>query len=239
MSQSISVSSITDVVTTIISNSMQKAGNFVVFDQSIILDCSDIASILIGKLETCMEEFKDWTLCDQYLSPLACSANSIELDQIINVDLSSAQLTSLNTDINNSIQAGLSASLQSQVGGLTFSDSTTLKINSVISDAQTVVNLNLLKNYTAWAGQQTLNFKGGTYSYVVAKQSMDVFSSQLQSYGSYNTDATDLVASIAVDIKQQLSSVSLIMNIAFSVLGFVILFGLCLVVLKVLARKKK
>lgn len=245
MTQSISISSITDQVTSIISTSMQEAGNFVSFDQSFTLDCSDFADALAANLKQCMETNKDksqadqWTICGLLLSPYSCTADTVTLNQIINVNLSTDQITQVSTTIQNSLKSSLQSNIQGLVGAFAFSDKTNLSIESLSSEASYVVQNNIQTVYSSMKGKQLIHFKGGTYSYITVSQTADQFKTYFQKDTTFTTQLNNVIVSISADITQQLGGINLILNIAIGVIGFFVSFGLCLFILKSLNRKKK
>lgn len=244
MSQSISVSNITDAVNSIITTCMQEAGDFVSFDQSFTLDCSDFAAELAANLKECMETNKNrspadqWTICGLLLDPYSCTADSVKLNQLINVNLSPDQINQVSTTIKNTLSSSLQSNIQGNTGAFSISDKTSISITNLSKEAAYVVQQNIQDVYSSMKGKQVIHFKNGTYSYITLSQTADKFDSYFQNDTTFTTLLNSVIVNISADITEQLGGINLILNITFGVIGFFVLFGLCLFIIKSLNRKK-
>jgi hypothetical protein len=236
--------SITDVVTDILVNSMQSAVNVVEYKQGISLKCTELNKAIAEYAKECFERWVDLgsanvlLMCDG-ANDFKCEINQVTMTQSVNVSIDNEQRNLVKINVKNAIKTKLENRLRQESGVLQFGNKTKLDIESLVTLTTKIFSDNIQEIYSSIKGKQTINAGGASVTFATMMQTNDSVFKFLEENRSYIDIANTVRSDISSDLSQQNSVLSTIWTIVIAVITVVVSLVLLIVLIRVIMKKRR
>jgi len=240
---------INSIVTNLTINSVQKVSTQINQEQLLNIDCTQFQEIKAKFLSDCRKDMlslleKGKITSDEMqkycTDPFgSCGAKGVKVSGILQANLSSEQISQIQTEIENSLTVDIENEAKQKNGIFEFSNTTK---NTVYNETNAISNI--IKNFlqedlTEIKGKQTIAVKDGYVDTI----NQELFSNTLTKRLQSNVEYTKAVSNIAAAIRSQASQDSgmsgdLFRNIMI-IIAVIVIIMICLGVLLWFLKKTR
>lgn len=250
--------SVTDIITSTIVNSIQTEASMINVKQSVTVDCTETRKNVIDEYSKCVDKYKSQCnlttntldecdtsvlkICDG-LSPanLECSGSNITLKNTLNVNLTTSQMANITADVETKLKEQLTSAVDQKNTGLFGSkiDANTEINNLVKVVTDTLMNI-VLESLQKSDFSQEVNVFDGTGKYITMENTSDIIKTTIQNNKAVSTAITDLDKKFDTSISQIGGfDIMSIVYILVGIVGSFIIILLLWFIFSRLTRKKQ
>jgi hypothetical protein len=224
---------VSEAMSSAVTSTIMTVTHSVDVDQSVLVDCDKISENQLAAFNTCLDKpeydsiLKEGKLTTEGVlqicgaliekdGPFRCYAQNVSIGSVINLDLTSEQVSDVTNTIETNIDSSIRSSLNQQVTDLTIGDTLSSDISSVSKAATTVMSSTISSLVARAKTDQSIIVRGGSINFVAVTSVVDIVSDELQKDSKTQTAVTKLVSSIDSAVSQATGEIG---GIASTVIG--------------------
>lgn len=212
--------SITNIITSTIVNSLQSESSVLNVSQNVVIDCTETRKNIMDEYSRCIDKYKSQcnstsnqlSDCDasalrlcEALSPanLVCSGENISLKNTINVNITTDQISNISSQLENKLKESLKSIVDQTNTGLIGSNvNSDTKITSVVNAVmQTVLNV-AIESMQKSDFSQDVNIRDGNGKFITLENTTDIIKKTVQNSSAVTTAISDLSKTMESSITQ-------------------------------------
>lgn len=227
-----SVSSILNIVSTIVTQSMQQAVNVVSLSQYLEADCLAFKLAVDDNIRKCQEDLLELggttpadilQVCNLNLqNVLTCGGSQIAFRQAVNLNLTADQRSAVQTAVQENLENQLTSQTLASSGLLSFNQKIKDEIAELATAVSEVFNANIQQIYSNTEGRQTVYLNAGLLQFVSLDQNVKNIVNLLMTDRDVVRLSQSIVNDISVQLAAQTSTVSTILWVAIAIIGAVV-----------------
>lgn len=251
--------SVTDIITSTIVNSIQSEASVTNIKQIVNVDCSATRDNIMNKYAACIDKYKAQCdtrgvnsisecddsalrLCDA-LSPekLDCVGENITLKNTLNVNLTTSQMSNITADVETKLKEQLTSAVDQKNTGLFGSEiDANTEINNLVKIVTDTLINSVLESLQKSDFTQEVNIFDGSGKYITIENTADIIKTTIQNNTAVSKAITDLDKKFDTSISQLGGfDIMSIVYILVGIVGSFIIILLLWFIFSRLTRKKQ
>ena len=243
----LTVNDITESISSTVISISQQSTQKAVSKESLTVNCTQIEGMAMRAYNQCLAlpgnaKYSATglaTLCDGVKS--TCSATNIDMKQVVSVkQLQTAMASSKSSQATKMASNIKAAAAQKISGPLNFDEKLKEQISDLSETASSIMNTTSQTLTQSTSNIQKFKLVAGLADGIIMSQATDIVSKALQASSEYTKQAQDVATGITASASQSVTGLSdkWIIIIVACVIGFLIIVGLTIWLVKKLGHKK-